>query len=103
MRHSAGISRARKEHRGAQTMRKLAGLQWASMAILAGHLCQAEGKNDPVPPAEARSSVKANALRDAYYGDLHLHTNYSFDAALVAAASVNPDEAYRFAKGEAVQ
>jgi hypothetical protein len=57
------------------------------------------------PRAFAQSSaavVKANPLRDAYYGDLHLHTSYSFDAYLVAgAASVDPDEAYRFARGEA--
>lgn len=42
--------------------------------------------------------------REAYFGDLHLHTSYSLDAYFfMGATSVDPDEAYRFAKGEAVQ
>ncbi|MBI4164537.1 MAG: DUF3604 domain-containing protein [Acidobacteria bacterium] len=57
-------------------------------------------------PAYAQQStpaVKVNPLRDAYYGDLHLHTAYSFDAYLGNGMIVDPDEAYRFAKGEVVQ
>lgn len=37
-----------------------------------------------------------------YFGDLHLHTAYSMDAASVQTETM-PDDAYRFAKGEAVQ
>ncbi len=37
--------------------------------------------------------------RDAYFGDLHVHTAYSLDAFLVGAAN-NPDAAYEFGKGE---
>jgi hypothetical protein len=33
---------------------------------------------------------------------LHLHTSYSFDSYLDAGTKVDPDKAYRFAKGEAV-
>jgi len=50
------------------------------------------------PPA---TTVKVNTLREAYYGDLHLHTSYSFDA-YISGTGISPDEAYRFAKGEAV-
>jgi len=46
--------------------------------------------------------VRANPVRDAYYGDLHLHTSYSFDAYLYGATQVDPNVAYRFAKGEVV-
>ena len=58
-----------------------------------------------IPAAQAQStgaSIKPNPLRNAYYGDLHLHTSYSFDAYFDAATKVDPDEAYRFAKGEVV-
>jgi hypothetical protein len=36
-----------------------------------------------------------------YFGDLHLHTAYSMDAASVQTETL-PDDAYRFAKGESV-
>jgi hypothetical protein len=39
-----------------------------------------------------------NPNRDAYFGDLHVHTAYSLDAFLVGAAN-NPDAAYEFGKG----
>lgn len=37
-----------------------------------------------------------------YFGDLHLHTSYSPDAFLNGTRAVTPDEAYRFAMGQAV-
>lgn len=46
----------------------------------------------PVDPAERR----------AYFGELHLHTSYSFDAWGLMGAKIGPDEAYRFARGEPV-
>ena len=45
----------------------------------------------------------ANPFRNAYYGDLHLHTSYSLDAYFIGAAKVDPDLAYRFAKGEIIE
>ncbi|MXW00850.1 MAG: DUF3604 domain-containing protein [Holophagales bacterium] len=42
-----------------------------------------------------------NPLKDAYFGDLHVHTRFSFDAYLFQTRT-NPDDAYRFAKGEAI-
>ena len=45
-------------------------------------------------------SSEATPNRDAYFGDLHVHTAYSLDAFLVGAAN-NPDAAYEFGKGEA--
>ena len=46
-------------------------------------------------------SIPVNPEREAYYGDLHLHTSYSLDA-YEFGTKVDPDEAYRFAKGEVV-
>ncbi len=43
-----------------------------------------------------------NPQRNLYWGDLHVHTAYSFDAWL-HDVRVDPDQAYRFAQGEAVQ
>ena len=47
----------------------------------------------------------ANAQPQAtqvYFGDTHLHTNYSFDAFLNENHSADPDTAYRWAKGQPV-
>jgi len=37
--------------------------------------------------------------RNLYFGDLHLHTNYSLDAYGVGNTFMSPDLAYRFARG----
>ena len=42
--------------------------------------------------------VVRNPLRNAYFGDTHVHSRYSFDSSLFGVLAT-PDEAYRFAKG----
>ena len=42
------------------------------------------------------------AERRAYYGDLHVHTTYSFDA-FAFGTLATPYDAYRYAKGEAIR
>ncbi|TNF87889.1 MAG: DUF3604 domain-containing protein [Gammaproteobacteria bacterium] len=44
---------------------------------------------------------QANAARSAYFGDLHVHTDYSFDAFAFGTVAT-PYDAYRFAQGEAI-
>jgi hypothetical protein len=52
------------------------------------------------PTLEAReAAVDGNPLRDAYFGDTHVHTSYSLDA-YIAGTRLTPADAYRFAKGE---
>jgi hypothetical protein len=53
-------------------------------------------------PSSPLPVIAVNPLREAYFGDLHLHTSYSLDAYLIGATKVNPDMAYRFAKGESI-
>ena len=43
-----------------------------------------------------------NKDRNAYYGDLHVHTKYSFDA-YVFGVTASPDDAYMYAKGEGIK
>ena len=52
------------------------------------------------PYSEERASCAGrNPLRDAYWGELHVHTALSFDSYLWGVRGT-PDDAYRFAKGE---
>ena len=52
-------------------------------------------------PAPASPTEGYNEHRNVYFGDVHIHTRYSFDAYLLGA-EVTPDESYRFAKGEEI-
>ena len=49
----------------------------------------------------AGSTHAAAPVRDAYFGDTHIHTMYSFDA-FMGNVRTTPDDAYRYAKGEPI-
>ncbi|MCP9200493.1 DUF3604 domain-containing protein [Gramella sp. GC03-9] len=53
-------------------------------------------------PETAEVKVKENPLKDAYFGEEHLHTGVSMDA-YIAGTRIGPDDAYKFAKGEQVK
>lgn len=46
--------------------------------------------------------VAVNPIRQAYFGDLQLHTSNSFDGYIDYGTLIDPDAAYRFARGEVV-
>lgn len=57
----------------------------------------------PSPYSEAREPcAERDPLRKAYFGDLHVHTAFSFDA-WTYDVRTTPAEAYRFARGEAIR
>ena len=52
--------------------------------------------------AMASAMASAEATKNVYFGDTHLHSSYSFDAFLNNNHSADPDAAYRWAKGQPV-
>ena len=52
-------------------------------------------------PYVARTAADSNLAEGVYWGDTHLHTNYSTDAGMLGN-TLGPEEAYRFARGEEV-
>jgi hypothetical protein len=56
----------------------------------------------PAPKASPTGRLPGwNAERNAYFGDLHVHTKLSFDA-YIFNVRATPDDAYRFARGETI-
>src|SRR5471032_1060140 len=71
----------------------LAGLGLAvQLACLPAALAQAPSPADAVP---------SNPLKNAYFGELHLHTSYSLDSFIFGNPN-DPDAAYKFAQGQPV-
>jgi hypothetical protein len=86
-----------------------------ALATLAGVLSTAsaapgEAQKPATPVAAAKPAAAKpapghlpgyNADRNAYFGDLHVHTGLSFDA-YIFNVRATPDDAYRFAKGDTI-
>ncbi|QDK97537.1 DUF3604 domain-containing protein [Acinetobacter tandoii] len=60
---------------------------------------QVESKTSQNQKAEAQ--VKQNPYKEAYFGETHVHTGVSMDA-FIGGNRLTPEDAYRFARGEAV-
>ncbi len=87
-----------------------------ALALLCAFLLCACGSepdgSDPSMGADAESAAAEqsarkplpapNPNRNAYFGDLHVHTLFSFDA-FVFGARATPDDAYKFARGEPIK
>ena len=53
----------------------------------------------PIPPQEPQVLQPYNSEKNVYWGDLHVHTEASFDAKLFGT-NLTVEDAYRFSKGE---
>jgi len=79
-----------------------------SAVLVTALLLPIQSMAEPTTMTDSRSKKdtyapynKDNFPNNVYFGDTHLHTSYSTDAALFGA-TIGPDAAYRFAKGELV-
>jgi hypothetical protein len=81
-------------------MNRIAGAVALSLVLGAGAATGAKA-GDEMSVAEREAAVPDNPLKDAYFGEQHVHTSYSLDA-YIGGEALTPDDAYRFAKGGAV-
>jgi len=71
--------------------------------------CSKQGDKPAAPAGQqgattttAEARPPRNPLRNAYFGDLHLHTSYSMDA-FVFTTRTTPEDSFRYAMGETVE
>ena len=62
----------------------------------------AAGSGAAEPPLGAPQAPATNPGRNAYFGDLHVHTNWSLDAFIMGANLDDPAVAYRYGRGDPV-
>jgi len=89
--------------------RSIARISAAGLVFLAAGCGRTATRESAAPPEAAKAlaapkaaDIPSNPLKDAYFGEQHLHTAYSLDA-YIGGARLTPDGAYRFAKGEEVE
>ena len=89
------------------------GIHWIVGTLAVAAIVNACGGPASKPASEAPATQAAapptqmsrpamNPLKEAYFGEQHLHTAYSLDA-FIGGARLTPSDAYRFAKGEEVE
>lgn len=77
----------------------------ALLAVDAPHAQPAPQPTAPAPASPGNAmggrTPGYNSDRNAYFGDLHVHTRLSFDA-YIFNVRATPDDAYRYARGESI-
>ena len=92
-------------------MKKTLTIAAAGIGLLVLQACSDRAESADRPAAIAVAAVTAAAsapavttypLKEAWFGEQHLHTAYSLDA-YIGGARLMPSDAYRFAKGQEVE
>lgn len=78
-----------------------AGTTLLPVALLVLGGCSNPAESTGSAARKSGADVKPDGEMHVYFGDLHLHTAYSLDAATVQT-QITPDQSYQFAKGEEV-
>ncbi len=64
-------------------------------------------KNGPLaathPASPAQATAESNPEREAYFGETHVHTSWSFDAYIYGNTKAGPEDAYKYALGQPIE
>ena len=86
-------------------MKKLITIGFIFLAFIACKNDQTEEKQKEIPEVAEKSkeaTIPENPLKEAYFGETHMHTQLSLDA-YIGGNRFSPDQSLRFAQGEAIE
>lgn len=90
---------------GSAALLAISGIAWSRFSDVAADQTsepQAVPAAAPAAPEEYSPVVRDQSATNLYWGDLHLHTRNSADAFTNHNEGVTPDDAFRFAMGQAI-